>query len=121
MLLPPAKIFWDQEPEKFLDAQTAISNPAGARAAIIGVYGNLTAVDYYGLHYIVFTDGELITWRITVHFLRLPRKKQNILPDNVNTTNMWHTLYRGIDRANNVLDKVPLYRPRFTDKARINC
>jgi hypothetical protein len=33
---------------------------------------------------------------------------------------MWHTLYRGIDRANNVLDKVPAIEdPAFTDKARI--
>jgi starch-binding outer membrane protein, SusD/RagB family len=120
-LLTSCKDFLDQQPEASLDAQTAISNVAGARAAIIGVYGNLTAVDYYGLHYVVFADLAADNLAHNGTFPTFAQvKNRNILPDNVNTTNMWHTLYRGIDRANNVLEKVPAIEdPAFTDKARI--
>lgn len=109
----------DQKPQNFLPASTAFSNAAGAGAALTGAYDALQSTNYYGRLYVVFPDlhgstnlrwtGTFATWAAIGN--------RGILADNTDVNAMWLAIYQAIDRANQVIDKVPaITDPALTDK-----
>ncbi|RDV15644.1 RagB/SusD family nutrient uptake outer membrane protein [Pontibacter diazotrophicus] len=98
----------DVEPQASLPAETALDNRTGAEAGLIGAYSALQSVNYMGLRYFTFAD---LTADNAIHSGTFPSfaqiSQQNILPDNVELSNMWNAIYAGINRANNLIANVP--------------
>lgn len=114
----------DQQPQNSLPASEAVTDPASARASLNGAYDITQSGNYMGLRYLLFPDLHA-TGGSSVNNLRhsgtFPSFAQfankAILANNVEVTNMWTTIYNGINRANLILDKVPgITDPAFTDK-----
>lgn len=111
----------DQKPQNSLPTEDAISGPVGARVAIFGAYDNLQSANYYGTRYLLFPDmqGGNLTWTGTFpSFGQIANRVT--LADNAEVTNMWATIYNGINRCNQILDKAAkIEDPAFTDKGQI--
>lgn len=111
----------DQLPQNSLPSGDAISNAVGARVAIFGAYDNLQSANYLGTRYTLFPDmqGGNLAWTGTFpSFAQIANRVT--LADNAEVTNMWATIYNGINRVNQILDKVAkIEDPAFTDKGQI--
>lgn len=108
----------DQVPQNSLSSDVAIVDSPGARAALLGAYDNLQSANYYGTRYLLIPDmhGGNLNWTGT-----FPTWGQifnrSILTDNAEVTNMWNTIYNGVNRVNQILDKAAkVTDPAFTDK-----
>ncbi|NVO30521.1 RagB/SusD family nutrient uptake outer membrane protein [Hymenobacter lapidiphilus] len=98
----------DLKPANSLQADQVFVDAAGANAATIGAYGAFTSANYYGLRYPAFAD---LASDDVDHIGTFPTFAQidgyNILPDNVDITNLWAALYVGVNRSNNVIAYAP--------------
>ncbi|GAB3541208.1 RagB/SusD family nutrient uptake outer membrane protein [Pontibacter brevis] len=98
----------DVEPQASLPAETAFNTRTGAEAGLVGAYSALQSANYMGLRYFVFSD---LTADNAMHTGTFPSFAQiaqrNILPENVELSNMWNAIYVGINRANNLIANVP--------------
>ena len=98
----------DQQPQNSLATDQVFVDLPGANAALTGVYGGLTSVNYYGLRYPIFSDlladnmAHLGTFPSFAEF-----KNRNLQTANVENTNMWAAIYATINRANNVIEYTP--------------
>ncbi len=111
-----------QVPQNSVDAAKAITTPAGARAAMNGVYDNVQSGNYLGLRYTLFPDFHGATnLRHTGTFPSFAQiANRTILVDNVEVSNMWQVIYVGINRANQIIDQAPkVTDPAFTDKDKL--
>jgi hypothetical protein len=111
----------EQDPQSQLNPSDAFSTRAGVEAGLVGIYDGLQALDHYGVHYWAFADmyADNITHSGTFPSFAQFANKQ-ILADNINTTNMWNTIYNTINRANNVLKQATLLNdPLFNKNAAI--
>lgn len=95
----------DQRPESSLDPQVAFSNKEGVQAGLIGIYDAMQSGNYYGLRYFAFAElyADNLTHTGTFPSFAQIANKQ-ILADNVEVSNMWNTIYNGINRANGVIN-----------------
>ncbi len=116
VLLGSCEEFLDKEPQAAIAADEAISNPVSARAAIVGVYANLASG--YGQTYTIFPDLLADNLAHNGSFVTLTQlDNHTYLPDNSSVAGLWRSLYRGINRANYVLDQVPgIVDPAFSDQ-----
>jgi starch-binding outer membrane protein, SusD/RagB family len=110
----------DQQPQNSVDPSVVFNDAPGARSAIIGAYDALQSASYFGGDYLLL--GEVIGGNLS-HTGTFPSYAQianrAILTDNANVTNMWTIIYSGINRANQVIDKVPVITdPALTDAER---
>lgn len=96
------------EPFTALDASTGFQTKQDVEAALLGSYSALQSGNYYGLRY--WALGDVYTGSIT-HTGTFPSWAQfanlNLLANNTEVTNMWNTIYVGINRANNVIASAP--------------
>ncbi|WP_045687851.1 RagB/SusD family nutrient uptake outer membrane protein [Hymenobacter sp. AT01-02] len=100
--------FLDPTPQVSVDRNDVFTDAAGARGAIVGVYGALTSADYLGLYYPLLADLAADNLAHTGTFPQLAQvKTRNIISDNVTLTNVYYAIYRAINRANNVIANVP--------------
>ena len=102
----------DVHPVNETDASQAITTPAGARAAVAGLYDALQGADqaaeYYGGDLLFFGDLSGDDVEHTGTFTTYRQIDQNdITSDNVSIEDMWDAIYKAIGRANTVLEKVP--------------
>lgn len=104
VLFTSCKKILDQKPQTSLDATTAFTTKEGVQAGLIGIYDALQSGNYYGLRYFAFADlyADNISHTGTFPSFAQIANKQ-ILADNVEVSNMWNTIYNGINRANNVI------------------
>ncbi len=116
----------DQKPQQSVTPDIALGTPAAARAAILGCYNSVQSGNYYGLRYLLFPDlhGAGTANMNIRHTGTFPSFAQfgnrAILTDNVEVTNMWATIYGGINDANQIIDKVSkITDPSFTDKGNV--
>lgn len=102
-----SKVF-DVNPTASIASDVAISNKAGVEHALVGTYNALQSVGLYGRNYLIIgdlTSGNL-TWTGTsqdygqVEDIPIPA-------DNSIVDGFWAAAYDGINRANNILDKLP--------------
>lgn len=98
----------EQSPQSSLDVATAISDAATAQASLYGVYAALEPATVFGTRLVVLPDlaaGNL-NWTGTFpSFGEIVNRA--ILTNNAEVTNAWNALYDGINRANNVIARVP--------------
>jgi len=106
-----------QKPQASLDAGQAFTNVASVRAGLFGVYNSLQSGNYYGLQYNAFAElggGNLS------HVGTFPTYAQvannQILTDNVNITDMYNTIYTGINNANTIIAAIPSITDAALDK-----
>lgn len=98
----------EQKPQNSVDPSTIFKDAPGARSAIIGAYDAFQSASYYAADFLLLPDvhgGNLShtgTFPSYAQFMN-----RSILTDNANVTNMWAIIYQGINRANQIIDKVP--------------
>lgn len=98
----------DQLPQTALDANQAFTTRSGIEAGIIGVYNSLQSGNYYGLRYWALSDMYADNIRHTGTFPSFAQFfNRSLLADNVEITNIWNTIYAGINRANNIIAATP--------------
>jgi hypothetical protein len=106
----------EQKPQASVGPDVVFKDATGARAAIIGAYDNLQSANYYGIRYALFPDlhgGNLTHPGTFPSFEEFVNRA--IQTNNVEVTNMWAQIYDGINRVNQIIDKVP----KITDPALI--
>ena len=108
----------DVEPQASLPAETAFTNKSAAEAGLIGAYSALQSANYMGLRYFAFADMTADNIAHTGTFPSFAQiANRQILPDNVELSNMWNIIYSGINRANNIIAQVPeINDPSFNNK-----
>jgi hypothetical protein len=98
----------DVHPVDDVDESQAISTPAGARAAVAGMYDAMQSFNYYGGQLVFFGDLSADDVEHTGTFTTYRQLDQNdITSDNSSVETFWEGLYRAIGRANIVIEKVP--------------
>lgn len=92
------------EPFTALDASTGFKTKQDVEAAVLGCYNSLQSANYYGLRF--WALGDIYSGTLT-HTGTFPSFAQfanrQLLANNVEITNMWNTIYAGINRTNNVI------------------
>jgi starch-binding outer membrane protein, SusD/RagB family len=104
----------EQKPQNSVDPSVVFKDAPGARAAIIGAYDALQSASYYGVDFLLLPDvhgGNLSHTGTFPSYAQFANR--SLLNDNANVTNMWAQIYVGINRVNQIIDKVP----KITDPA----
>ncbi len=109
--------FLDVQPlESISDTQT-IFDKSSAETALRGVYSALSNGSYYGTTFqsIGYLTGDNIQWTGSQSQVQeFINKKVN--PENATISGAWTAIYRTVNRANNVIAKVPTVTdPLLTD------
>lgn len=109
--------FLDVQPlESISDAQT-IFDKTSAETALRGVYSALSNGSYYGTTFqsIGYLSGDNIQWTGSQSQVQEFINKK-VQPENSTISSAWTAIYRTINRANNVITKVPAVTdPLLTD------
>lgn len=106
----------NQKPQASLDAPTAFTNAASVRAGLYGVYNSLQSGNYYGLQFNAFAElggGNLSHVGTFPTYAQIANNQ--ILPDNVNISDMYNTIYSGINNANTMIAAVPSIKDGAVD------
>lgn len=98
----------DQSPVDQLPEDRAITNAEGARAALAGAYNAFQDLSYYGGDFPFFGDLSADNAVSTGTFTSYATADDNQLrADNATVYDIWVVLYDGVNRSNNILEKVP--------------
>lgn len=96
------------DPADEVPVEKAIVDANSARAAGRGIYDALQSTDYYGGDFLFFndlsSDDVIHTGTFTSY---ADADDNNLTADNSAISSIWDAIYRGIGRANIVLQKVP--------------
>jgi len=111
--------FLDKEPTK-LTPENYFNNPTEAFSFLTSVYAPLASQNFYGNEYMYMTGADDLS-----HYGggRNPQTSGAIACNNANASspqfsNLWQTLYTGIDRANTFLENIDKVQD-ITDKLRL--
>lgn len=112
--------FLNVQPAESISDEITIVDRQSAETALRGVYSSLANSDYYGTSYqsIGYLSGDNIQWTGSQSQVQeFINKKVN--PENSTINAAWVAIYRTINRANNLLDKLPtVQNPQLTDALR---
>lgn len=112
--------FLDVQPKEFISDAATIVDRSSAETAVRGVYSALADGSYYGTSFqsIGYLSGDNIVWTGSQSQVQeFINKKVNA--DNSTISSAWVSIYRTINRANNVIDKVPAVKDaQLTDALR---
>lgn len=98
----------EPRPQASLDNTLAITNAANADVALTGAYDILNSANYYGNQAVYFGDLAADATYQSGTFPTLFEMDNNaLLPNNTNTTALWTSVYNGINRANNLIARMP--------------
>ena len=96
------------EPVNEVPEQTAISNAASARAALLGAYDALQEDGYYGGDFFFYGDlGSDIVDHSGTFDTYLEVDRHQTTADNGSVLDMYETIYMGIHRVNVIIQRVP--------------
>ncbi len=98
------------ESKSSIDASAAFKNKDDVDKGILGAYSYLQSLSYYGRSDVIFPDlaADNLAHPISATASEYREiANNNILPENGSVSGMWSTMYRSINVANNVIDKVP--------------
>lgn len=100
--------FLDVEPREFTPDQSTIIDETSAKTAVRGIYNALRSNDYYGYEFqllgmfsgdnVVYVGSQIVRQQLTNHTVRA---------DFSGLETAWVAIYNTINRANNVIAKVP--------------
>lgn len=114
------KKYLDVQPRASIsDAQTIYDN-ISAQTALTGVYAALASGSYYGTTFqsIGYLSGDNIQWTGSQSQVQ-EFINHNVSADNSTISGAWSAIYVAINRANNVIQKVPLVTdPLLTNDAK---
>ena len=109
LLLGGCSDFLNQNPYNQLPDERAITNAAGARAALAGAYAAMQSGSYYGgdyLHYNdLYADNALHAGTFTDYG---DVGANNLRADNESMKAIWDAIYDAIKRTNILIQKVPV-------------
>lgn len=112
--------FLDVQPKEFISDAATIVDRSSAETAVRGIYSALADGSYYGTSFqsIGYLSGDNIVWTGSQSQVQeFINKKVNA--DNATIGSAWISIYRTINRANNVIDKVPAVKDaQLTDALR---
>jgi hypothetical protein len=98
----------DTNPVDQLPDDKAITNAAGARAALAGAYDGLQDLSYYGGEYLFFNDLIADNAIHNGTFSEYADADQHLIQAaNVSVAEIWNALYNAISRVNLIIQKVP--------------
>ena len=98
----------DVKPINEVAEEAAITSPAGARAALAGMYDGFQSTSYYGGTFVFFGDLSSDDVRHTGTFTTYRLADNNQLTsDNATIETLWDALYRVVGRANVIIARVP--------------
>ncbi len=108
MVAAGCKQILDVKPINEVSEDAAITSPAGARAALAGMYDGLQSTNYYGGTFVFFSDlsGDDVRHTGTFTTYRLADNNQ-LTADNATIETLWDALYRVVGRANVLIARVP--------------
>lgn len=108
MVMASCKKFLDVQPRDAVSDEETIVDKASAQTAVRGVYRALGADAYYGSLFQTFgyLSGDNIQWTgsqaVIQQFI-----SHAVTADNANVNTVWSGIYVTINRANQVIDKIP--------------
>ncbi|WP_019991318.1 RagB/SusD family nutrient uptake outer membrane protein [Rudanella lutea] len=100
--------FLDVKPLESISDAVTIKDQTSALTALRGVYSALADAGYYGTSFpsIGYLSGDNIAWTGSQSQVQEFINKR-VSAENATLSSAWIAIYRTINRANNVLDKVP--------------
>jgi hypothetical protein len=100
--------FLDVKPQEAISDAVTISDKLSAEQALRGTYSGLAATDYYGTGFqsIGYLSGDNIQWTGSQSQVQ-EFINHKVNADNATISSVWIAIYRTINRANNVISKVP--------------
>jgi starch-binding outer membrane protein, SusD/RagB family len=108
LLFTSCSKFLDVQPRDSVSDESTITDKASAQTAVRGVYRALGADNYYGYLFqtIGYLSGDNVQWTgsqsVIQQFIL-----HDVKADNTNIANVWAAIYATINRANQVIDKLP--------------
>lgn len=112
--------FLDVQPKESISDQATIVDKQSAETAVRGIYNALGNGGYYGTSFqsIGYLSGDNIQWTGSQSQVQEFINKR-VNPENSTISSAWIAIYRTINRANNVLDKLPkVDDPQFSNALR---
>lgn len=109
--------FLDVQPKEFISDASTIVDRTSVETAVRGVYSALADGGYYGTSFqsIGYLSGDNIVWTGSQSQVQEFINKR-VNADNATISSAWVAIYRTINRANNVIDKVPTVKdPLLTE------
>lgn len=100
--------FLDVKPKEYLSDESTIVDRISAETAINGVYSALASTGYYGTTFqsIGYLSGDNILWTGSQSQVQ-EFINHKVSPENSTIGGAWVAIYQTINRANNVISKVP--------------
>jgi len=100
--------FLDVDPKESVPDDATIFDRASAEGAVRGIYSALGGGGYYGtsLQSIGYLSGDNVQWTGSQSQVQ-EFLNHNVSPDNATITAAWNQIYVTINRANNVIAKLP--------------
>lgn len=99
--------FLEEKPVASVLTPEAVTDSAGAEAALNGAYDILQEPDLYGDKTLVFPEMSADNLRNTGSYDTDKQVDQNlIVPDNITVGNIWYYYYNGIGRCNTAIDAI---------------
>ena len=100
--------FLETKPSSTIPEGTAISDPASARAAVVGLYPTLQSTSSYGEELTEFGDVSADNTENSGFSANVLEADRNDLHSNNSSVyDIWVAAYDGINRANEIIAKVP--------------
>ena len=98
----------DVTPTSTVPEATAITDAAGARSALNGAYAGLQSLSYYGESYVNFPEVVSDNGNASGTLTSYADGDANAMTaDNAEVTTMWNSIYDDVNRANQIIAKVP--------------
>jgi hypothetical protein len=119
MFLASCKKYLETEPKNAVSDDNPIFDATSSQTALRGVYRQLASTGYYGETYVTlgyFPSGDVknLTTGGAANLVNI-----NFRADDPNFNTAWTAIYYTINRANNVIEKVPAVQdPKFTQAAK---
>ena len=109
LLTSSCESFLDVQPRESISDQATIVDKISAETALNGVYSALGSGGYYGTTFqsIGYLSGDNVQWTGSQSQVQ-EFINHRVSPENSTIAGAWVAIYNTINRANNVIDKVPL-------------
>jgi hypothetical protein len=120
-LVSGCKKVLDTESELYIDQSQSIVDKRSAQAALVGAYNSLSQNNYHGNTYRYVTNllSDNIKW-----VGNTPTNREfdvySVFATNTRVQELWSAIYKTINIANNIIDKVPFVNDATLDQAERN-
>lgn len=108
------------DPYHSLPADQAITNAVEVERGILGCYDAMQSGSYYGLNFLVFGDLPADNLRfsgVTITYAEV--NNNSILADNGLVEGVWISIYRVLNRVNNVVAQIPAIESMTEDQKNV--